>query len=393
MRIDRSLPAMIISRIPTGLLGALVAIVVVEIGIGGTERDRADVLEMVWNDSGSAAKTQSAESEILFFGDSMIKHGLVPPVFESKQALRAYNLAMDGGPPAASEILLKRALDSGAKPRAVIVDFELCFLNADIWAQAGIWPEILGFRDCWNLSWNARDPGFFAAMTLKLILPSLRDRISLRQRILDSSAGRPVSHSRGLLSIKERHWRVNRGADLLTAPPDFQGAFPTGECLLTQSGGEMDRLNLGAIDRFVEIARRRKILVFVLMPPILPEVQRLRESRGLHSRHVTFLRSLVERHPNLVVIDARNSGYGVNQFADYVHLNREGALVLSFDVADQVAQFLSSETIPRWIRLSQFGIRAIAARTEDMSESVQAIREAHRTRQARNEVRLGSRPR
>ena len=42
---------------------------------------------------------------------------------------------------------------------------------------------------------------------------------------------------------------------------------------------------------------------------------------------------MIARHPNVVVLDARRSGYDDSVHFDHIHLDRRGAAVLSLDVA------------------------------------------------------------
>ena len=77
-----------------------------------------------WAYGGRAASRRAPDAEILCFGDSMIKFGMAPRVLEDRLGRRAFNLALYAGSPTASYFLLRRPLESGAKPAAVLVDFQ-----------------------------------------------------------------------------------------------------------------------------------------------------------------------------------------------------------------------------------------------------------------------------
>ena len=62
-------------------------------------------------------------AEVLAFGDSMVEFGVLPGVIAERSGLRAINLAVHDGSPAVSYFLLRRALEAGARPRAIVVDF------------------------------------------------------------------------------------------------------------------------------------------------------------------------------------------------------------------------------------------------------------------------------
>ena len=79
------------------------------------------------------------------------------------------------------------------------------------------------------------------------------------------------------------------------------------------------------VGAFLDLAARRGITVFWLLPPTSPAYQALREQGGRDARYTAFVRATQARYPNVVVIDGRHSGYGREVFIDATHLNRLGA--------------------------------------------------------------------
>ena len=123
--------------------------------------------------------------------------------------MRAYNLAVHGGGPQASYLLLRRSLDSGARPRALVVDFPLESLMADhLTTHMGDWPELATVRDCAELAWIARDADLFATTMLARALPSFHDRLDIRANLLAALRGEEC-FARKALPVLWRNWNRN----------------------------------------------------------------------------------------------------------------------------------------------------------------------------------------
>lgn len=100
-------------KLPWGLLGSAVLIVLIERGF---ERHRlllSDAGSVNWRSSAYATGHQAVRAEVLAFGDSLTKFGVQPRVIEAETGLSAYNLAGVGAPPAFSYFLLGRAIRAG----------------------------------------------------------------------------------------------------------------------------------------------------------------------------------------------------------------------------------------------------------------------------------------
>src|SRR5581483_11588744 len=72
------------------------------------------------------------------------------------------------------------ALDAGARPRAVVVDFQPTLLASDPAYNQARWPELLGQRDAIDLARVSRAPDQAASIAARRLLPSLRLRPPLR---------------------------------------------------------------------------------------------------------------------------------------------------------------------------------------------------------------------
>src|SRR5580693_8460636 len=88
-------------RCPAGLIGALGLIVLLE-GIVSRVPARVDDrsrLASSWQTAMRRAAGPEARAEILTFGDSLIKLGILPRVLEARLGRSSYNLAVLGGQP------------------------------------------------------------------------------------------------------------------------------------------------------------------------------------------------------------------------------------------------------------------------------------------------------
>jgi hypothetical protein len=206
------------SALPRALLGMLALVALVEIGLTRYRNDFAEYSAECWRASGEAAR-HATRSEILIFGSSLSKHGVLPQVIERQIGKRAYNLAVFSGPAAASFFLLRRALEAGARPSAVLLDCQDGPLDANTRQERDgalvpnmrYWPELLDARDLMDLAWSTRDASFLAATVLSKTLTSYRCRFELRAAIRTLAEGKNPSTQVGLAAL-HRNWIINRGA-------------------------------------------------------------------------------------------------------------------------------------------------------------------------------------
>ena len=85
------------ARLPRGLLGMLALIAAVEGSLAAHRADFATPWGEDWRFSAWAAREKSPGCDVLCFGDSLVKYGVVPKVIEARTGLRSYNLATSGG--------------------------------------------------------------------------------------------------------------------------------------------------------------------------------------------------------------------------------------------------------------------------------------------------------
>ena len=294
---------------------------------------------------------------MLCLGDSLIKHGLIPGVIEEGTGRRTVNLSAARAPALLTYFLLRRALDAGARPRAIIINAKPAVLLAGPEFNARYWQEVLTPRECLEFSLMTSNGPFMLATIVGRLLPSLRSRLEIQSNVLAALRGETDSHS-GDQSRLLRNWTVNGGANVAAASRFRQDeAEPEIERRCTQasfsSTDPMPRESSGLIRLADE---RATIPVFWLFrryrPLFKPAATRAAPRRATTSSSAP---SSV-RYPRLLtVLDARRGRYPASLFTDHTHLNGPGAIALSRAVASAISPFLArprSETAPVWIALS-----------------------------------------
>ncbi|MBV8075917.1 MAG: hypothetical protein JO284_05960 [Planctomycetaceae bacterium] len=351
--------------------------------------DFANYSAECWRMSGWAAR-RVRRSEILCFGTSLSKHGVLPRVIERQTGKRAYNLAVFSGPASASYFLLRRALEAGVCPRAVLIDCQDGPLDparrqereGGLTSNMRYWPELLELRDCFDLAWSARDAGFFVEMMLARTFPSYRCRFEVRSSILAQLQGRDESHRLGVAALR-RNWAINRGAHVRQLDRVFANqlalsdATPENPHYMTFTARDRARntLALSYVRRFLDLADAHGITVFWLLLPVTPERRVEYDRSGMDDYLTRVARMALSHSRNVIVIDGRHSGYTRWGFSDRIHLDRYGAVAFSTDVASVVGRALSRpESVARWSVLPTCRRIEPSVPVEDLAQSLSVLK-------------------
>ena len=119
--------------VPWGLVGMISLMTIVEGYIGRNDLDFRHPWGWDWKQTVRAIGREARGCEVLCFGDSLVKYGVVPRVLEARLGRRAYNLAVANGQAPTAYFLLRRALEAGARPAAVLIDGELLADDRPAW--------------------------------------------------------------------------------------------------------------------------------------------------------------------------------------------------------------------------------------------------------------------
>ena len=323
-------------KIPWGFLSMLGLVVVREGVVKKHELDSlSSLVEASWRHASDAAGREGVGASVLAFGDSLVKNGISPPALQSGTGRSAYNLATFGGPPAFSYFMLRRVLQAGGKPDTLILVFMPANLASCPQVYVQMWQAIASPRECLDLALVTRDASFSGVLISGRLLPSVRNRLEIREWARQALLGKAYTHDQIQASALDRRgWRENRGAHLVRMDePHTPIASRLADPYVFPAAWTCDPAEAVYVQRFLKLARARGINVVCLLPPVLPVVQALRERYRSDEHYTTLVRNLQARHPEIVVADARYSRYPATLFMDNVHLNSRGATRLSTDLA------------------------------------------------------------
>lgn len=359
--------------VPWGLLGAAAAVLAAEACVARLDLDLTRPENCDWRQAVRAASQDAPGRDVLCFGTSMVQQGVLPEVIERGAGLRAHNMGIYSGRAVSSYFLLRRALASGARPSAVLVDFHPAFLGAPYLVE-NRWSDLLGFWDCVDLSWTVKDARFFASTVLDKAVPSIYQRLAIRKSVLDSLRGSPQSLRLGNLQALRNH-RQNKGALVGLRNPSYRGGVTGGyQKILVERVFRCCPAEESYLHRFLALAAAHGVRVYWVVMPLTPALQQAREARGVDAEYTRFVRSF-RKYPNLVVIDGRRSGYDHPVFVDACHLDPQGGFVLSSDVAEILrrGRGRGSDDV-RWVNLPPYRDRPIDVPLENALQSQLAVK-------------------
>ena len=363
---------------PWGLIGMIGLVVLAEASVARRGLDLLDMDDWAYRKNVRLAARGAGRYDVLCFGDSLIKLGVVPRAVEERSGLRVCNLAVSGSQAPASYVMLRRVLDSGAKPSAVVVDFQPPLLRLGPRHNLTRWANIMTPFEAAELARWARDPDLFATVALGRLLPSYHRRTGVRANVMGalSGAGDPRRFQNFLAF---RNWSRNGGAQLMLPSPamktmtekealEIRRAFyPAWEC---------HPANVAGLERFLALAAEHDVPVYWVLPPLLPALQTQLARSGIDARHEAFIRSWQDRYPNLVVIDGRNKVSDPDAFFDANHLSGGGAYAFSLALGDALRQARRGDRgVPanRWVALPEFRVGPIPKGFEDINQSQVAL--------------------
>lgn len=342
--------------------------------------DFTDPVSLSWRYSAVASRSQVGDQDLLLVGDSLIKHALIPSVMREASGQRAFNLGAARCPTLMTYFLLRRSLQSGAQPRAIVFNAKPAVLIGGPAFTRRYWQEVLTPSELLELFQSAPRTEFVVSTLAGSLLPSLRSRLEIRSHILArlrGEAGPLVEINRALW----RNWTVNSGANVALPQPPYDGRLTDKDLKnLHPETFYAERNNAHAIGQLLQLAQKRKIPVYWLLPPLSPELQSTREERGAETAYQNFVRGYQLRYPGtLTVLDGRGSGYPAAAFTDATHLNEKGAIALSRSVANVIARDRHNQAFDsgsRWITLEAWSDRSAEwpVALEDVETSLARVR-------------------
>ncbi len=368
-----------------GLLGALAMIVGFESYLADRHDDFSSHHIDSWQWAGRFAAGDGARSELICLGDSQVKHGVAPAILTERLGLSAWNLAVFQGHPASSFFLLRRALDAGARPAAILVDGE--FVVDHPRSSTRLWAELLRPAEAIDLARESGDAAFSGSLFVVLALPSARMRHEIAANLGRSLRGEPPFRA-AALGVSRRNWRSNRGAQIQSDFPDpAQVERFRRDAAIARLSYRVDPVGDRYVRRLLRLAGSRSIPVYWVVTPVHPDFRSLQERERVARDRETYLRSLLAAAPNLVVLHGRHAGYDRIGLMDVAHLNAAGAADFTGDlaaaIADDRARLATGAGRPRWVELAPSGTGAPAVALEDLAGSLESLRSERRARARR----------
>jgi hypothetical protein len=373
--------------LPLGFCGMLAIVAGLEGFVAAHFNDFTDGPAADWRRTSRAASSEALDAEILCFGSSLLKFGLVPELIRERTGLRTFNLSLLGGQSPSSYFLLRRVLEAGARPKLVLLDCQDMPSKPGFDAVRGLslslhmtsWPQLLDMSELVDLSRSARDSSFFGAVLIRELLPSYRGRREIRGEF-GRLILKGVTNLRFQNIINGRNWRINRGSLLMPPKPGNKTRVTPDQWNLPYCDWALDPVTSEYLREFLTLAARNGVQVVWLIPPTSPEHEGLRAHVGQHEHSTRVAREFQAAFPGLVVIDARTSGYDRSVFFDDSHLTKQGAVAYTGDLAEVIAPIVArAGTTASWVELPRYRERLEAARFEDADQSRLAIKELLRT--------------
>lgn len=351
--------------IPWGLIGMLVLVAVVEHFIAANRLRFANHTAFTWRYVSEAARGPEGKADLLCLGDSLVKVGVLPRVLEQRMGGSAYNLATFGGQAPSSYFLLRAALKSGAKPRAVIVDFHANLLAITPKTNSPYWSDLVDARDAVDLAASTLNFSLIGSEIGGWLLPSYKGRDEIRGCIRNALLNDNRSGEMDRLSMRH-NWEIHAGAHIVAAT---HKPFAQIETNPTSRGRWVPHpVNATYLRRLLQLAKTHNIEVFWLIPPTHPDFQLRRERLGLDAPFTEFVQSVQQQYANVVVVDGRHSAYDRSLFLDATHLNLAGAQKLSTTLAEVVkARMEGSKALARWVEIPPAG--------DSLAESRKTVRQ------------------
>jgi hypothetical protein len=360
--------------VPLGLLGMIVLVYAIE-GTIARRDDLTNAYAANWKHTGSMLhRKEVTDSSILCFGTSLTKMGVSARVMQEALQEPVYNLALNAAQPFACYSTLRQTLEAGARPRAIVVDFMWIALAREYTFNERLIPELATLGDCIGFAGTTRDSSFLGRLVLAKLLPSYRGRLEIRDNITAAVRGeRPNRFVDQWVQVINA--KSNRGSIHLDKKIDYP------EMLLDPADFDQDwncpPSSEIYIEKFLALAASHNIRVFWLVPPMSPVIQNHLNGTGIQARFDRLVESIQARHPDLGVLDFSRSNYPWAAFFDVKHLNRDGAVALSRDLAVALKSQLNSpaSSSSTWVRFPDYQPDPEASRIEDLLVTYGKIRQ------------------
>jgi hypothetical protein len=301
----------------------------------------SSLFSIEWRQNARAIRKHAEGSAVLCFGTSLSRMGVAPRVIEEKLGMPAYNFAASGSQPFACYVALRDALASGARPRAIVVDYAWTTLGQpDTFNETGL-VAIGSLGDILEWADAARDASLLGRMLIAWALPSFHSRPEVRANIAAALRGHEPDRNPARF-LYARHASTNHGA-CHQGSIGYDGSVDPANPVMFPNDWDCTLASRRYIDRFLALTSSRGIPVFWVLPPMAPGALGHWAASGTRGRYMAMAEKIAARHSNVTLVDATDARYPAEAFNDPVHLNRDGAVVFSADLAEVMRSRLARE--------------------------------------------------
>ncbi len=330
-----------------GFAGMIALVVAVEVFVG-LRRDLADPVGLEWRGGDKAIRGRAKQADVLCLGDSMMKYGISASVLEARLGRRVANFAMTAAPASASYFALSHAIEAGARPRLILVDYAPFLLLPGYQLNQRYLADAFDLKDSLDLAWSSADFEVGGAMLLSQFVPTVHNRDSLRAR---AKRNWPKPPEAGKAQRRPDLW-------LPGGNQEVYGWFypPAWEC------GPDHQLY---VERLIDLAARHGATVVWLMTPVGDPIRKEWKTLDLDARYTRFAEAIQARFANLVVIDGREVPLDDSDRTDPLHLSRRGAEAFTERVADHLGRI--SRGSP-WVDMNSSPRRPWEARDRSLAD-------------------------
>ncbi|SIO67466.1 hypothetical protein SAMN05444166_8369 [Singulisphaera sp. GP187] len=205
--------------LPWGFLGMVALVLVFESFAAKHEKDLFLKIDAwTWNQTGRRAERPGPSPRVVCLGDSLVQVGVASPVVEKLTGLSTCNLAISGGQAASTYYLLRRVLDTGGRPDALVLDFFPRHLQSSPLAGLDPWTSLARFDELIDLAWAGWDAEFLGRVAIAKIVPTVRSRPEVRSHVLAALNGEDRGDHHHVPPSLRRNLEINRGGSSVPRP-------------------------------------------------------------------------------------------------------------------------------------------------------------------------------
>jgi hypothetical protein len=343
----------------------LLILVVIECALARHELELAGSTRLASMLGAQAAQHEAPRADVLYLGDSLMKHGVQPKVIESLASLRGFNLALPGAQPPVTYFMLRRAHRAGARPKIVVLDFAHDMLAGGPEYSVRNWTEVADAPGAVELALRARNVSLLGSWISGQIAPSARCRVEVRESIVTALRG-----GGSVMSDMNRQisglWAANAGAHVEAGSRGDHSTLSDADARrLLAERWWCNGLNREYIKGLFRLAMARSEHVVWLIPPVAPALQSRRAASGADGKYTAFAHAVQAEFPQVVVVDCREAGFDDDAFVDHIHLNRRGAQALSERLAEILGSLVNRSCERAWIDLPALRERMVSTDRND----------------------------